>query len=43
MAINAPIQGTEGDIVRIAMIKIAELIKVKKWTKRSSHVVTNPR
>lgn len=27
MAINAPIQGTEGDIVRIAMLRIAEYVK----------------
>lgn len=33
MAINAPIQGTEGDIVRIAMVEIAGLIDKKKWKK----------
>lgn len=30
MAINAPIQGTEGDILRIAMIRIADYLKEQK-------------
>jgi DNA polymerase-1 len=32
MAINAPIQGTEGDIVRIAMVRIYEYLKKEKLT-----------
>lgn len=32
MAINAPIQGTAADVVRIAMVEIAKYIKAKKIT-----------
>ena len=33
MAINAPIQGTEGDILRVAMLQVADLIKKEKLAK----------
>lgn len=32
MAINAPIQGTEGDLLRIAMVDIDRFITAKGWT-----------
>jgi DNA polymerase-1 len=31
MAVNAPIQGTSADVMKLAMIGIAEKIKEKKW------------
>ncbi len=31
MAINAPIQGTQADIIRIAMVRIAEELAKKEW------------
>lgn len=31
MAINAPIQGTQADIIRIAMVRIAEELQKKEW------------
>lgn len=38
MAINAPIQGTEADIVKLAMIKTSELIEKKGW---DAHLLLN--
>jgi DNA polymerase-1 len=31
MAINAPIQGTQADVIRIAMVRISEELAQKKW------------
>ncbi|MFM2374682.1 MAG: polymerase polymerase protein [Candidatus Parcubacteria bacterium] len=31
MAINAPIQGTQADVIRIAMVRIAEELKKPEW------------
>jgi DNA polymerase-1 len=31
MAINAPIQGTQADIIRIAMVRIAQKLEKKEW------------
>lgn len=34
MAINAPIQGTEADIIKLAMVRIEHSIKEKRWEER---------
>jgi DNA polymerase-1 len=39
MAINAPIQGTEADIVKIAMKRIDDLLKEKKWQDKAQLVL----
>ncbi|MBX4195773.1 hypothetical protein KW796_02365 [Candidatus Parcubacteria bacterium] len=39
MAVNAPIQGTEADIVKIAMKKIDDLIEKNNWRKKVSLVL----
>jgi len=39
MAINAPIQGTEADIVKIAMKRIDDYLKEKGWDKKAQLVL----
>ena len=34
MAMNAPIQGTQSDIMKLAMVEAEKVIKDKKWEKR---------
>ncbi len=39
MAINAPIQGTEADIIKLAMVKIDEFVKKENLTSKASLIM----